>query len=85
MAQKFATTKQTAEIFSISSSTLKALRLGHLNRPPILTEGIHWVRLAEKNILFNIPLLEDFLANRSNPTAHQKAIEFYLRSLPSSQ
>ena len=38
-----------------------------------------------KKILFNIPLLEDFLANRSNPTAHQKAIESYLRLLPSSQ
>jgi len=83
--KKFATTAETASIFSISPSTLKALRLGHLHRPAILTEGVHWVRLAEKNILFNLALMEDFLANRNNPGAHQTAIENYLRSLPSSQ
>lgn len=83
--QKFATTAETSAIFSISASTLKAMRLGHLDRPATFTEGVHWTRLADKKVLFNLPLVEDFLINKSNPQAHQRAIDRYLASLPSSQ
>ena len=70
---------------SISFSTLKKLRLGHRSTPAILTEGVHWFRLAEKDVRFNIALMEDFFINRENPKAHAKAIDDYLRSLPNSQ
>ena len=41
MTQKFATSAETAQIFSISRSTLKKWRIGLNNTPACLMEGIH--------------------------------------------
>jgi len=85
MTQKFATSAETAQIFSISRSTLKKWRLGLNQTPACLQEGIHWIRLDGGDVRFNVSLMEDFYSNKSNPGAHEKAIENYLRSLLSSQ
>lgn len=69
----------------ISTSTLKKWRLGNAAATPVLTEDVHWVRSGSRLVLYNLPLLTDFVANRSNPELHQKAITAYLASLPSSR
>ncbi|GFE70049.1 hypothetical protein [Chroococcus sp. FPU101] len=35
--------------------------------------------------LFNLQLIQDWLVNKSDPTAHQRAIDNYLANLPSNQ
>lgn len=82
--QKFAKTTETSDLFSVSRSTLKKWRLGLNSTPACLKEGIHWLRLDGGDIRFNVLLIEDFLANKDNPDAHQRAIDSYRRSLPSS-
>jgi hypothetical protein len=48
-----------------------------------LRQGIHWVNLpGSPRILWRIDLVRDWLANGDSP-AHQRAIERYLKSLPS--
>jgi hypothetical protein len=49
-----------------------------------LLEGVHWVRVGRTSILYNLPLLEDYIANLGDPAAHQRAIDNYLASLPSN-
>jgi len=69
----------------ISASTLKYWRLGHDGQLPKLTEGVHWLRVGPRKILYNLELLRDFLHNQDNPAAHQRAINAYLESLASSR
>jgi hypothetical protein len=85
MTPKLVSTREAARLFGISRPTLKKLRIGHRNTPPALVENVHWVRFSQTFVLFNLALMEDFLANKNNPNAHQITIENYLRSLPSSQ
>ena len=46
-----------------------------------LNEGIHWVKLNSR-VLYNVQLVLDWIQNQGDPTAHQKAIEFYFSKLP---
>lgn len=79
MTFQFAGKRAASEITGLSEHTLKAKRLqGFLN------EGIHWVRCGNK-VLYNIPLLQDWLHNSNDPVAHYRAIDLYLASLPSNQ
>jgi hypothetical protein len=48
----------------------------------IIGQSIHWVKL---NIRYNIDLIQDWLQNRADPAAHQKAIANYQASLLSNQ
>jgi hypothetical protein len=49
-----------------------------------LPEGIYWFRTpGSSKILYNLDLIRDWLANGDGP-AHQKSIERWLASLPSS-
>jgi Putative excisionase (DUF1233) len=48
-------------------------------------EGIHFFRISKSLILYNLPLIEDWIANSQHPEHHEKAIENFLASLPSSQ
>ncbi|MGD1908306.1 MAG: hypothetical protein ACFB0C_20275 [Leptolyngbyaceae cyanobacterium] len=73
----------------ISASTLKKWRLGGVKDNgeillPKLIEDIHWSRVGSQKILYNIDLIKDFLHNQRNPEAHNRAIDLYLKSLPSS-
>ncbi len=60
-------------------STLKSYRLKGL-----WIEGIHWHRVTAKSVLYNVPLIMDWIATRDNPELHQVAIDRYLKSLPSA-
>jgi hypothetical protein len=64
----------------LSRTTLKRYRL-----QGVWQEGIHWQRLNSRSVLYNKPLVMDWIANRTNPQAHQRAIENYLSSLLSNQ
>ncbi len=83
---KYSSTPATAVYFGVSINTLKMWRNGNATTKPVLIEGVHWARSGERSILFNIPMMEDWLANhKTNPAAHQRAIDSYLKSLPSHQ
>ena len=68
-----------AQLLGISVHTLKNYRKQHWQL------GIHFQCLNSRTIRYHKPLLIDWLANRLSPTAHQRAIEFYLASLLSNQ
>ena len=83
---KYKTSAATAAHFGLSINTLKVWRNGSSEFKARLIEGVHWVRSGERSVLYNIPLLEDWLTNRkSNPEAHQRAIDAHRQSLPSNQ
>lgn len=83
----FADKQSILQILGIRNGTLKTWRIGRPDTgvAPILREGIHWVRQSSRLTLYNVPLMRDFIANRANPEAHERAIAAYLESLPSSQ
>jgi hypothetical protein len=74
---------QLSELTGRSKSTWQRYR-----RIGIITEGIHWVYApnTKTKILYNRVLLTDWIAcgGNQNDPAHQKAIEAYLQSLPST-
>jgi hypothetical protein len=77
----FAPLRETTEVTGLSSDKLRQLR-----QDGILSERIYWVRIPESTkILWNIPLVIDWLVNGSDSPVHQRAIENFLASLPSSQ
>jgi hypothetical protein len=80
----FANTVATGKRFNLSRSKLKELRLGRGNRPPALSQNVHWFYIG-RDVRFNVDLLHDFLLNQNNPEAHDRAIAAYLESLPSSK
>lgn len=77
---QFVNKKNACEHLNLSGSTLKKYRL-----QGDWIEGIHWVRLNSRCIRYNLDLIKDWVHNRSNPTAHMKAIETYQNSLLSYQ
>jgi hypothetical protein len=49
-------------------------------------EGIHYFRPSgSSSLIWNLPILEDWLVNGPDSPAHQRAIENWLSRLPSSQ
>jgi hypothetical protein len=40
-------------------------------------EGVHFVRLNSSSVRYNLTLLQDWLMNRHNQLAHQRAVEAY--------
>lgn len=79
------TKHQVREHLNISAETLKNWRLGRGNTPPLLIEGVHWIRIGTRDTRYNLALLHDFMVNRTAPELHEHAIEHYLGTLPSSQ
>ncbi|MEM8612777.1 MAG: hypothetical protein AAGF93_12230 [Cyanobacteria bacterium P01_H01_bin.105] len=47
-------------------------------------EGVHYIYEGRKPT-YNLALLRDWKANKSNPTAHRRAVMAWQRSLPSNQ
>ena len=76
----FVSKHQASECLNLSSSTLKKYRL-----QGDWIEGVHWVRLNSRCIRYNLELIQDWLHNRTNPSAHLRAIETYQSSLLSHQ
>lgn len=76
------TKHEAAQILGISPETLKKYRL---QPGSTLIEGVHYHIWNSRVIRYNPALIADWGLNRNNPTAHQRAIEAYLASLPSNQ
>jgi hypothetical protein len=76
----FVNKRTASERLNLSDSTLKKYRL-----QGDWIEGIHWVRINSRCVRYNLKLIEDWLHNRGNPNAHQKAIKTYQQSLLSNQ
>ena len=76
--------------FAPSRDAMRATGMGgdklrQLRRDGILQERIHWVTIpGSTNILWNVPLILDWLVNGSSPS-HQRAIERFVSSLASSE
>lgn len=51
----------------------------------LLQEGVHYFTLSYNKVLYNLDLILDWIANRQNPEAHERAIQNFLATLPSSQ
>ncbi len=79
MLIQFATPKEISRLTGMSIHTCKSYRYKGL-----WIEGIHWQRVTNKSVLYNVPLIMDWIANRTTPERHEQAIARYLESLPSS-
>ena len=78
---KFGTKHQASALIGLSPETLKKYRL----IDQTLLEGVHWVKLNSRTIRYNLALLLDWMENRNEPAAHQRAIEQYLIAKLSNQ
>lgn len=81
MEKRFVNKRDAEELTGFSHETLKKWRLEGK-----LVLGIHWIKVgnSDRVIRYNGPLLIDFLQNQEDPVAHQRAIDAYLKSLPSN-
>ena len=77
---QFVSKHEAIRCLQVSEATLKRYRLQGL-----LVEGIHWVRVNSRCTRYNLELIQDWLHNRHDPVAHQRAIEIYQASLLSNQ
>ncbi|MCU0549011.1 MAG: hypothetical protein MUC48_06650 [Leptolyngbya sp. Prado105] len=72
--------RRVARLLNLSSETLKNYRL-----QGTWIEGIHWVRVSSRCVRYNAALIQDWISNRHDPIAHQRAIEIYQSQLLSNQ
>ncbi|MFM7447652.1 MAG: hypothetical protein ACKO24_03510 [Leptolyngbyaceae cyanobacterium] len=68
------------EKLGLSTKTLQSLR-----REGSLIQGIHYSEVNSRLILYNLPLMIDWVVNRHDPEAHLRAIENFQASLLSNQ
>jgi hypothetical protein len=69
-----------AKVTGLSAETLKRARLSGN-----LTEGIHYVKLNCRRARYYFELLQDWMQNRHDHLARQRAIEIYQSNLLSSK
>lgn len=55
----------------VGSSTLRRYREKHW------IEGVHWVRINSRTVRYNLELIKDWVENKHDPAAHNKAIAKY--------
>lgn len=77
---QFVSKQEATQSLRLSGTTLRRYRVQGL-----LIEGVHWVRVNSRCIRYNLELINDWLHNRHDPAAHQRAIEIYQASLLSNQ
>lgn len=70
---------EAAALLGISVHTLKSYRKLYWQ------SGIQYQHINSRTIRYHRRLILDWIANRSNPECHQRAIEAYLVSLLSNQ
>ncbi|NJK63634.1 MAG: hypothetical protein HC921_13970 [Synechococcaceae cyanobacterium SM2_3_1] len=68
------------EKLGLSGTTLLSLR-----KDGTLIQGIHYSEINCRLLLYNLPLMIDWLVNRQDPQAHQRAIETFQAGLLSNQ
>jgi hypothetical protein len=76
----FADPSVIQEKLGLSAQTLKGLR-----KDGALIQGIHFVEVNPRLILYNLPLLMDWVVNRDDPQTHMRAIENFQACLLSNQ
>jgi hypothetical protein len=76
----FGTIRDAERITGYTSDGVK-----YLMRTGKLQPGIHYVKPDKNSTRFNLPLLLDWVVNRGNEQAHQRAIELFASLLPSNQ
>jgi hypothetical protein len=79
MITQFCKKHRLSKETGLSSETFKKYRLSGK-----WVEGIHWQRINSRCVLYNLPLILDWVANQTDPKLHQQAIQNYLASLPSN-
>jgi hypothetical protein len=77
---KLVNARQLTQETQLSSRTM--LRLRSAEKWEL---GIHYFKISETKILYNLELIQDWIANLHQIQLHEKAIENFLASLPSSQ
>jgi len=77
---QFGSKQEAIQALKLSGTTLRRYRV-----QGVLIEGIHWVRVNSRCIRYNLELIQDWLHNRHDPIAHQRAIHIYQSSLLSKQ
>jgi len=77
---QFVSKREAIESLKLSGTTLRRYRVQGL-----LIEGLHFVRVNSRCIRYNLDLVKDWLHNRHDPEAHQRAIDIYQESLLSNQ
>lgn len=77
---RFVKRKELEEATGLSGSSIKKMTMEN-----VWTEGVHYFRYSSRLNLFNLELIQDWLVNRNNPHVHQRAVEGFLRALPSNQ
>ncbi|MBW4512478.1 MAG: hypothetical protein KME64_39205 [Scytonematopsis contorta HA4267-MV1] len=80
MDYHFVSTSKIQERLDISAKALAE----YINKG-LLIGGVHYSILPGGHKRYNVELLTDWLANQQDPTSHQRAIDHYLKSLPSNQ
>jgi hypothetical protein len=77
---RFVQKRELSRLTGLSGETLKKYRnLGFFR------ENIHWIRVNSKLVLYNLPLILDWIQNVHDPASHWRAVEAYLVALPSNQ
>jgi Putative excisionase (DUF1233) len=77
---KLVTAKQLTQEIQLSTRTFTRLRdQGKWEL------GIHYFRFSKSKILYNLDLIQDWIANQHHLDLHQNAIEAFLGSLPSNR
>jgi hypothetical protein len=76
---KLVTASQLTQEIQLSTRTFNRLRVE--GKWEI---GIHYFKISETKILYNLDLIQDWIANLHQLDLHQNAIETFLESLPSN-
>ena len=79
MTEAYGNHRDVAKLFCVSVHTIKRYR------QEMMQEGIHYICLNRRKILYNLELIQDLIQNANDPVAHQRAIERYFSNLPSNQ
>ena len=77
---QFVTKKRLSEAVKLSPSSFKKYRFSG-----IWKEGVHWKRINSRLVLYNLPLILDWIANIDDKQAHLRAVDNYQASLLSNQ
>ncbi|MFM2432390.1 MAG: hypothetical protein RLZZ511_3604 [Cyanobacteriota bacterium] len=77
---RFVDRKEITFHLKMKSTTLYKYRMNG-----VLIEGVHWVKFNSRCILYNLELLQDWVRNRDDAAAHQRAIARYQATLISNQ
>lgn len=73
------TARKLASTIGVSTSTIARWR-----KAKRLEQGVHYFQLNPTTILYNVALIEDWIANQHQPHIHENAIQNFLASLPSN-